>query len=99
MSSGGHHFMTREGFYTKAGDNRVGVFFSNEGPRLFINSEVFELQHSCWDIEMVMGKSSHLVTFYWHGEVKLSIRCSNENEMFLSLYHYLSCRTEDKRLA
>ncbi|MCR8631061.1 hypothetical protein [Paenibacillus radicis (ex Xue et al. 2023)] len=99
MSSGERNIMTREGFYTKAGNDRIGVYLSSEGPRLFINSEVFELQNHCWDLEMVMGKSSHLVTFYWQGEVKLSTRCSNENEMFLSLYHYLSCRIEAKRLA
>jgi len=91
--------MTREGFYTKAGNDRIGVYLSNEGPRLFINNEVFELRYPCWDMEMVMGKSSYLVTFYWQGEVKFSIRCGKENEMFPSLYHYLSCRSEEKRLA
>ncbi|MDF2964201.1 MAG: hypothetical protein K0S39_5936 [Paenibacillus sp.] len=99
MSNGGRNMMTREGFYTKIGNDKIGVYLSNEGPRLFINSDVFELQNPCWDMEMVMGKSSHLVTFYWQGEVKLSIRCGNENEMFLSLYHYLSSCTEAKRLA
>ncbi|WP_246079291.1 hypothetical protein [Paenibacillus piri] len=83
----------------KVGNNRIGVYLSAEGPRLFVNNDVFELDNACWDMEMVMGKNSHLVTFYWQGEVKLSIRCGNENDMFLTLYHYLSCRTETKRLA
>jgi hypothetical protein len=99
MGNGGNMMITREGFYTKVGNDRMGVYLSSEGPKLFINNEVYELQSPCWDMEMVMGKNNHLVTFYWQGEVKLSIRCGNENEMFLSLYHYLSCRMDNKQLA
>ncbi|PZE20994.1 hypothetical protein CBW46_009930 [Paenibacillus xerothermodurans] len=99
MLSEGSQMMKREGFYTKVGNDIIGIHLSNEGPKLFINKEMFELHNDCWDVEMVMGKSSHLVTFYWHGQVKLSLRCGNENDMFLSLYHYLICRTESKHLA
>jgi hypothetical protein len=93
------NMMTQEGFYLKVGKDMVGIYLSNEGPKMFINREVFELQNPCWDVEMVMGKSNHLITFYWHGEVKLSVRFDGENELFLNLYHYLSCRTGEKRLA
>jgi hypothetical protein len=99
MLSDGTQMIAREGFYTKVGSDFMGVYLSTEGPRLFINREVFDLQNPCWDVEMVIGKSTHMVTFYWHGEVKLSLRCGNENDMFMSLYHYLSCRSEEKRLA
>jgi hypothetical protein len=97
--SEGTQMATREGFYTKVGSDLIGVYLSAEGPKLFINREVYELQNPCWDVEMVMGKSSDLVTFYWNGEVKLSLRCGTENNMFMSLYDYLSCRSEVKRLA
>jgi hypothetical protein len=95
----GRNLMTRQGFYSKVGKDMIGIYLSNEGPKMFINREVFELQNPCWDVEMVMGKSGHLITFYWRGEVKLSIRCELENELFVNLYHYLSYRTNEKRLA
>ncbi|OXM84167.1 hypothetical protein [Paenibacillus rigui] len=91
--------MTREGFYAVIGKDMLGVYLSNEGPKMFVNKEVFDLKEPCWDVEMVMGKSSHLITFYWRGEVKFSLRSQVENDLFLSLYDYLSCRSEVKRLA
>jgi hypothetical protein len=93
------NMMTKEGFYLKVGKDIVGIYLSSEGPKMFINREVYELHNPCWDVEMVMGKSNHLITFYWRGEVKLSVRFDSENELFLNLYHYLSCRTDEKRLA
>ncbi|SFL26355.1 hypothetical protein SAMN03159341_104315 [Paenibacillus sp. 1_12] len=91
--------MTRTGFYTKVGTDMIGIYLSSEGPKMFINRETFDLQNPCWDVEMVMGKTNHLISFYWCGEVKLSVRCELENELFVSLYHYLGCRTNEQRLA
>lgn len=99
MSAEEREFMTKQGFFTKLGGNLIGVYLSNEGPKMFINQEVFELHNPCWDVEMVMGKNSHLLTFYWRGEVKFSFRCDFVNDLFLSLYDYLSCRLEARRLA
>lgn len=91
--------MTREGFYAVIGKDMLGVYLASDGPKMFVNKEVFDLNDLCWDVEMVMGKKSHLITFYWRGEVKFSLRSEIENDLFLSLYDYLSCRSEVKRLA
>ncbi|ALS20966.1 MULTISPECIES: hypothetical protein [Paenibacillus] len=84
--------MSRKGFYTKVGNDFVGVFLSNEGPKMFINREVYELMAPCWDVEMVKGRSHQIVNFYWRGEVKLSVRCEADNDIFMPLFDYLSCR-------
>ncbi|MCU6794731.1 hypothetical protein OB236_21705 [Paenibacillus sp. WQ 127069] len=93
------NLMTRTGFYTKVGTDMIGIYLSNDGPKMFINREIFDLRNPWWDVEMVMGKTGHLITFYWRGEVKLSIRCDLENDLFVSLYHYLSFRTNEQSLA
>ncbi|NHN31311.1 hypothetical protein [Paenibacillus agricola] len=93
------NMMMKKGFYSKVGTDMIGIYLSSDGPKMFINREVFELKTPCWDVEMVMGKSGILITFYWRGEVKLSIRCEPDNELFVSLYHYLSCRTSERRFA
>ncbi|MCZ8512032.1 hypothetical protein O9H85_06245 [Paenibacillus filicis] len=94
MKSGeGWSLMIRKGFYTKVGKDFVGVYLSAEGPKLFINRDVYELQSSCWDVEMVMGRQNHIVNFYWKGEVKLSVRCDASHDVFMPLYDYLSCRS------
>lgn len=95
----GRSIMTKQGFYTKVGNDFVGVFLSSEGPKMFINREVYELASSCWDVEMVKGRSRQVITFYWRGEVKLSVRCEADNEVFMSLFDYWSCRAQDLRHA
>ncbi|MCS7462265.1 hypothetical protein N0M98_19165 [Paenibacillus doosanensis] len=99
MSNEEREFMTKEVFFTVIEGKMIGVYLSSEGPKMFMNQEVFDLRYPCWDVEMVMGKNSHLLSFYWYGEVKFSFRCGFVNDLFLSLYDYLSCRLETRRLA
>ncbi|UUZ80034.1 hypothetical protein LJK88_34295 [Paenibacillus sp. P26] len=94
LSGEGRSLMVRKGFYTKIGNDFVGVYLASDGPKLFINKEVYELMSPYWDVEMVMGRQYHIVNFYWNGEVKLSVRCGAEQDMFITLYDYLSCRSE-----
>lgn len=94
----GRNFVIRKGFYTKVKGDFVGVYLSPEGPRLFINKEVYDLQSTCWDVEMAMGKTYHVVNFYWRGEVKLSLRSESDQNVFMALYDYLSCRAQEMRL-
>jgi hypothetical protein len=91
--------MATKEFCTKVGSDVVGVYVSGEGPRMFINRDEYELTRPCWDVEMVKGRSCYVINFYWRGEVKLSVRCDAENDVFLGLYDYLSCRTEKLRYA
>ncbi|CAG7625562.1 hypothetical protein PAESOLCIP111_02739 [Paenibacillus solanacearum] len=92
MSDKTWNIMTRRGFYTKIGSDLIGVYASAEGPKLFINRDEYELMSSCWDVEMVAGRRQHIINFYWCGEVKLSLRCEAESNLFMSLYDYLGCR-------
>lgn len=90
----GRSIMSRKGFYTKVGKDFVGVFLSNEGPKMFINRDVYELTSPHWDVEMVKGRSRQIINFYWRGEVKLSVRCEANNDVFLPLFDYLDCRVK-----
>jgi hypothetical protein len=81
-----------EGSYCKIGDEYVGVYQSEEGPTLFFDSQLYRLNESCWDIEMVVGKCTRLVTFYWKGEAVRSMRISSQIDVFDSLYSILPQR-------
>jgi hypothetical protein len=82
----------KQGFYTKIGKDFIGVFLSQEGPRLFVNEELYDLTSPSWDVEMVRGRSRQMLTFYWQGEVKLSVQCEAGHDIFLPLFDYLMCR-------
>ncbi|TVY06675.1 hypothetical protein [Paenibacillus cremeus] len=99
MSEMGRSMMTRKGFYTKVGQDFVGVYSSSEGPKMFINREVYELMSPWWDVEMVAGRNQHIINFYWRGEVKLSVKCQADNNVFMTLYDYLNCRMKTIRNA
>ncbi|SDC20450.1 hypothetical protein SAMN02799630_00791 [Paenibacillus sp. UNCCL117] len=86
--------MSKQGFYTKIGGNFIGVFLSSEGPKLFVNKEIYELTSPHWDVEMIRGRSRQMLTFYWKGEVKLSVQCEAEQDLFLPLFDYLLCRPQ-----
>ncbi|MED4603215.1 hypothetical protein P9314_21565 [Paenibacillus validus] len=88
--------LNKKGFYTKIGDDFIGVFLSAEGPKLFINRDVYELTSPHWDVEMIRGRSRQIITFYWMGEVKLSICCESNHDVFLPLFDYLMCRPQLK---
>jgi hypothetical protein len=53
-------------------------------PKLVIGREQFPLHDRCWDVEIVSGKHYSLLTFYWKGEVKLSIRYEQGNDSLWS---------------
>ncbi|MFH5185521.1 hypothetical protein ACHHV8_24325 [Paenibacillus sp. TAB 01] len=36
--------MTREGFYAVIGKDMLGVYLSSDGPKMFVNKEVFDLK-------------------------------------------------------
>jgi hypothetical protein len=93
--------------YVKAGTDEVGIYPSEEGPKLVINREQFSLQDDCWDIEMINGKNSCVFTFYWRGEVKLSVRYQPGKEPFwaaieaflISVYTYARSKSRSAKLA
>jgi hypothetical protein len=80
--------------YAKVGKDELGIIPSADGPKLIINREMFPLSERCWDLEMVIGRSCQLCTFYWQGEVKLSVRFEKEHDFFLQLYSCLVDRVE-----
>ncbi|MEK8126385.1 hypothetical protein WMW72_00495 [Paenibacillus filicis] len=86
--------MNKQGFYTKIGSDFIGVFLSQEGPRLFVNNEVYDLTAPSWDVEMIRGRSRQMLTFYWEGKVKLSIQCEADQDLFLPLFDYLMCKPQ-----
>jgi hypothetical protein len=81
-----------ETFKTKVGSDEVAIVPSALGPALSYNREMFPLTEPCWDIEMVLGRSYQLVTFYWRGEAKLSLRINGLEELILQLYKHLNSR-------
>jgi hypothetical protein len=81
-----------EGCYCKIGEEYVGVYQSEDGPALFFDREVYCLNESCWDIEMVVGKNTRLFTFYWRGEAVRSLRFSSHIDVFDILYAMLPQR-------
>ncbi|WP_284640971.1 hypothetical protein [Paenibacillus silviterrae] len=89
----------KQEFCTKVGSDVVGLYLTGDGPRMVINREEYELTRPCWDLEMVMGQRHHVITFYWRGEVKLSVRFDASNDVLLKLFDYLSYRTEKVRYA
>ncbi|WP_052487583.1 hypothetical protein [Gordoniibacillus kamchatkensis] len=55
-------------------EHEVRIETSEGEAKLVIGREQFPLHDRCWDIELVYGNRYCLLTFYWKGEVKLSIR-------------------------
>jgi hypothetical protein len=55
-------------------EQEVRIDTAEGEPKLVIGCEQYPLHDRCWDIELVCGKRYCLLTFYWKGEVKLSIR-------------------------
>lgn len=78
--------------FTRIGEDEVGIFLSETAPKMIINRKEYELQDSCWDVEMVKGKHQQVINFYWCGEVRLSVRCDADNELFMPLFDYLNRR-------
>jgi hypothetical protein len=83
-----------QGTFCKIGDEYVGVYTSDEGPKLFFNREVYSLNEACWDLEMVVGKSTRIFTFYWKGEAVRSFRCPSHIDIFDVLYVMLPRRKQ-----
>ncbi|MFC0212376.1 hypothetical protein ACFFK0_07865 [Paenibacillus chartarius] len=78
-------------------DQKIRMDGSEKEPKLVIDGEQYLLHDRCWDIEIVTGKLFSILTFYWKGEVKLSIRYEQKSEslwtkleaFLLSAYDYL----------
>ncbi|WP_281885999.1 hypothetical protein [Paenibacillus sp. YYML68] len=56
MSKTERSIMSKLGYYTKLGNDFFGVYLSEDGPRLFMNDQVYDLTSSDWDIEMIHGR-------------------------------------------
>lgn len=82
----------KNGFYCKIGTDFVGVYPSTQGMKLFYNRDVYHLNESCWDVEIVIGKKESLFIFYWMGDVKISFRFAKHLDFFLWLHQLVSNR-------
>lgn len=76
-------------FYCKFGNDKLGVYPSVEGPKLCFNQDVYPLNESCWDMELLIGKDTNAFNFYWKGEIKISFKAPANPDFFLKLYRYL----------
>jgi hypothetical protein len=76
-------------YYLTLKDAFVGICYTGEGPQLLFNHETYNLNEGHWDVELVIGKETNLLTLYWNGVAKVSVRCEHHSDFCFELYDLL----------
>ncbi len=79
----------KQGYFVKIGSDVIGAVHSPEGLQLVYNGNVYPLYGNCWDVELLLGQKNNLFTFYWNGEMKVSVSYGQDHDLFLELYNVL----------